>query len=519
MGRWNQAPFPRDQIVLFSQTVGERIPEDHPVRLMVEFLEALDWSPWERTYVLCVGQPPIHPRILAGAVLYGLTQGIRSSRRLEWACMHAVDFIWLVEGRTPDHATICNFRTRFAKELKDLFRQVVKLALNMGLANLNQIALDGTRVKANSGRSTTATAATLEERIAEASAEFDRRMAEIEAKDREEQDLFGEQAPVSKLPPELRDAARRQERLRKALAAAQEADAKRPAGKRPASVPVADPEAALMPNKEGGFAPNYNPVAAVEGQNGLIVEVDVLNAMREAETVMPVMERIAGEYGQKPKELLADGAFATGDNLTALAAAGIEAVMPVEQIQLPEDHPVMRADPQVPVAPADWEKLPRRPQTRKLDRAAFRYDPARNCYWCPVGRVLTPWRTKNSNRRTGGASTYQVYRCASCEDCELAKDCLKKETHRTVSHDQHEGARQEVAARMAQPENRKRYAARAHLAETPNALIKAVLGLRQFLHRGLAKVCTEWIWACTAFNLRKLLALTGGLRAFAAVAG
>ena len=51
------------------------------------------------------------------------------------------------------------------------------------------------------------------------------------------------------------------------------------------------------------------------------------------------------------------------------------------------------------------------------------------------------------------------------------------------------------------------------MAETPNAVIKQVMGLRQFLHRGLEKVRTEWLWACTAFNLGKLIKERGILRA------
>jgi len=31
---------------------------------------------------------------------------------------------------------------------------------------------------------------------------------------------------------------------------------------------------------------------------------------------------------------------------------------------------------------------------------------------------------------------------------------------------------------------------------------KHVLGLRQFLLQGLEKVRTEWLWACTGYNLR-----------------
>jgi len=93
MSGWNQAPLPRDQILLFRETLGDRIPQNHSVRLFAEILDALDWSSWEQHYVVVAGQPPIHPKIMAGAILYGLTHGIRSSRRLEWACGNAIDFI------------------------------------------------------------------------------------------------------------------------------------------------------------------------------------------------------------------------------------------------------------------------------------------------------------------------------------------------------------------------------------------------------------------------------------------
>ncbi len=142
MSGWNQAPQPRDQILLFRETLGDRIPDNHSVRLFAEILDQSDWSSWERHYVLVAGQPPIHPKIIAGAILYGLTHGLRSSRRLEWACSNAVDFMWFVEGRTIDHSTFCDFRTRFHRELKGLFRQIGRIAMHMGLIRLNQVALE-----------------------------------------------------------------------------------------------------------------------------------------------------------------------------------------------------------------------------------------------------------------------------------------------------------------------------------------------------------------------------------------
>ena len=58
--------------------------------------------------------------------------------------------MWLLEGRTIDHSTFCDSRTRFKRELKDLFRQIGRVAMHMGLLRLNQVTLNGTRVKANS---------------------------------------------------------------------------------------------------------------------------------------------------------------------------------------------------------------------------------------------------------------------------------------------------------------------------------------------------------------------------------
>ena len=518
MSGWNQAPWPRDQILLFCETLGDRIPDDHSVRLFAEILDQFDWSSWERHYVLVAGQPPIHPKIMAGGLLYGLTHGIRSSRRLEWACGNAVDFMWLVEGRTIDHSTFCDFRTRFQRELKDLFRQIGRVAMHMGLIRLNQVALDGTRVKANSSRHATASATTLEERLKVLDEQIEKMLAEADQVDQQDKDLFGDSVSGNTLPAELSDLNKRQERLRQAFEAAQQGDAKRAkskrSSKRSVKVPVADPDSAIMPNKEGGYAPNFNPIAAADGECGMLVDADVLNEMKEGETVIPTVERIESNFGRQPGQFLADSTFATGSNLSALADRGIEAVMPVEQTKLPAENPADRADPTQPVPEEDWSKLPRRAQTKKLDRAAFVYDAAKDCYYCPQGRPLEFVQIKTKGRDTGEASQYRAYTCRSCEGCVLAADCLAGHAkHRSVSHDQHETVRREVALRLKTESGRKTYARRAHLAETPNGFIKDVLGLRQFLLRGLDKVRTEWLWACTAFNIRKLMIAMEKLRA------
>jgi hypothetical protein len=66
---------------------------------------------------------------------------------------------------------------------------------------------------------------------------------------------------------------------------------------------------------------------------------------------------------------------------------------------------------------------------------------------------------------------------------------------------------------MSRPESHEIYKRRFHAAETPFGILKRIMNLRQFLHRGLGKVRTEWLWACTAFNLAKLIREIARLRA------
>ena len=75
------------------------------------------------------------------------------------------------------------------------------------------------------------------------------------------------------MPPEVSEAKKRQQKLLEVLAKLQQADAARKKDgidpkKNPAQMPKADGDAKVMPNKEGGYAPNFTPVAAVVGKKG-----------------------------------------------------------------------------------------------------------------------------------------------------------------------------------------------------------------------------------------------------------
>jgi len=319
----------------------------------------------------------------------------------------------------PDHSTFGNFRTRFKGPLQDLFRFIGTMAIGMGMARLNQIGLDGTRVRANSSRRRTATAHTLEERLAVVDEQVAALLARAEEEDREEDTLFGKEVSPHRLTRELANMQCRQEALAQALANARAQEAKRrakEASSRNGHQAAAGKAAASVPARESGDSPP-NP-ARDEG------------------------------------------------------------------------------------AAADWPRLPRNPATCKLDRAAFVHDAAGDCYWCPQGHRLTFAR----HQKQPDGTLARVYVGAACGGCPLAGECLAgKARQRSVTRDPYEPLREAMDARLRTAQGQATYERRRWACETPFAFIKAVMGVRQFLLRGLNKVRAEWKWVCSAYNLRKLV--------------
>jgi transposase len=458
--------------------------------------------------------------VLAGVVLYGLTRGVRSSRHLEYLVGNNLDFLWLVEGRQIDHSTICDFRTNFRQPLKDLFRQVGRIALTMGVARLNEVALDGTRVKANNSRFETLTAAGIEARLDALDGELEKMLQEAESADREDQQLFDTGASSQQLPRELADLQARQERLRKALETVQAADKARcRAGinpqKNPAQLPTTDSDSRVLPNKEGGYAPNYTPIATTDVHGGFIVDAEVIASTMEQVVTLPSMDQIKENFGEYPEAALADGAHATGQNMEGMEKRDIEFFSHLASPAVEGPNPACREDPTAPVEESEKERLPRNPQTKKFDKSAFVYDEEKNVWYCPQGKTLA-YREKKSKVDAAGQRTYfDVYQCQAWEDCPWSSDCRseKAKRGRSVSRDEHAQRREEFAEKMSRPESRAIYQRRFHAAETPFAILKQIMNLRQFLHRGLEKVKTEWLWACTALNLAKLVRAIGRLRA------
>jgi transposase len=507
-------PLSRDQIVLFPERLDQIIPENHRVRMIDDILGRLDWAKWEQLYNGRIGQPPIHPRVIASVILYGILCRIRSSRSLEEALTVRSDFRWLVEGRTIDHTTISEFRRKNAHQLKDLFVQIVLVARDLGYVPLAALGFDGTRMRANNRKTGTRTPEELRKAKAELEAKFRELEAKTAAADQQDDERLGDDSD-HKLSEELADVDRRRKQVDAALAEIERLTGE--GEKVPARIPVTDPESRVTPNKEGGFAPNYTPHATVDIDSGMVVSADVISNTDEDKHMLAAVQDVKESFGldEVPGELLADGMMSTGDNLAKCEEAGIDLYSPIKLGGGP-DNPAVREDPRVPVAEADIEGLPTTTtkkkdgtKSTKFNKNAFVYDAEADCYYCPAGKPLA-YTNKTSQVENGRKRIRYRYKAdvTDCAGCPLAERCLGgKAKSRQVSHEQHEAKRIAHAEKMSSDEAKQKYSRRRHPGERPFAMIKGHFGARRFLTRGRERVRNEWLWLTSAFNLHRLLRL------------
>jgi transposase len=503
MIRWAPSPTPRLQTVLIPETLDELVAPDHDIRVLDRLFDQFDWRPWEIEYERRRGQPPIHPKLIAGTILYGVIHSIRSSRDLEEATRERLDLRWFLEGRMIDHSTFAAFRTKFDAPLKDLALQFIRrLVGETEGGELLALIADGTRIRANSDRHGAKTAKTLEKLVAAASEAI---LAKLETL--RQADLDNEKIEV--LNKEVEHLRGKIEQYKRALEVARQRDAvkKEIRGEKTTAVrvPVTDPDSTLLPNKEGGYAPNYTPVVAIDAKSGAIVVADIAEGGDEAGMVETIVAGCEQAVGKKPDRLLADGGFAAGENLQRLENEKVEAYMP-PGTDFRETNPAVRPDPTEAVPADQRDRLPR--NGSQLNANAFVYDPQNDCFYCPEGKTL-PFETTGRTARTGIA--YRRYGCPGSEGCPLASACVRGEARRrTVARDEYQDVRDRTGRRMATAEGRAIYAKRSPIVEGSIGVIKAAFGVRQFLLRGMKKVKTEWLWICGASNLQKLLSLEAG---------
>jgi len=122
------------------------IPIDDSVRLLSQFVEAMDLTDLYSTYKRI---NTVSPRTLLKIVLYSYMNGDYSSRSMERNCKRDINFMYLLEGKSvPDHATFARFRSiHFAPCSKRILAEMSNLLYELGEISGEMIFIDGTKIE------------------------------------------------------------------------------------------------------------------------------------------------------------------------------------------------------------------------------------------------------------------------------------------------------------------------------------------------------------------------------------
>jgi len=463
----------RQQMSWRAVDVEQLIDQDHRARVIWELVGQLDLQRFYEAIESTAeegGRPAFDPQLLICLWVYGQSLGIGSAREIERRCEWDPAFQWMTGLEVVNYHTLADFRVQKKAEVDELFTHLLGVLSAEGLVNLEQVTVDGTKIKGQASGKSFRREKTLRDHL---------ELARQRVKELEE----GQGEGVSQRIEKAQQRARRekQKRLEQALEELEKIREEKPGQeeKSEARASGSDPEARVMKRSGGGgFAPSYNTQISSDTKYGIIVDVEVTQARNDYEQLLPAVQRMEKRMKKKPRQVLVDSGFISRENVEAMAEENIDLLG-----ALADDRAKATRGPRFPA-----EK--------------FVYQAEEDRYVCPAGKYLS---YEGQQQKDG--LTYYKYKAQwqDCQSCELkAQCCPENRKHgRSVVQGEESTAMIVFRQKMETEEAKVQYRKRGAVAEFRNCWIKAKLGLWQFHVRGLVRTQAEALWACFTHNLQQ----------------
>jgi transposase len=478
---FKKRPIEFSQRLLFPSNIFDLLPDDHECYLYNDIFQQLDTSSLENKYSR-KGQNAYHPRLIVSILIYSYSQGVFSSRQIEKRCNEDLSFMYIAGMNCPNFRVLSDFRKNNSDFFHECFKQSVMLAMELGLASLGHVSLDGSKFKADTSKHKAMSHKRLKEKEKELMAEIDSLIEKANKFDEEEDKDYKEKTGYE-IPEDLKY---KEERLAK-IQAAKEALEKREEELNPEKeiegrkqISFADTDARIM-GKKGNFDYQYNGQICVDEDNQIIVAQHLSQNANDKKEIEPAIKNIQETTGTLPSKLSADNGYMSGDNLEALEAADLDAYVATDKGE-------------------KKNKIPLGESNRKLSKADFIYNEQDDCFTCPGGQTLV---LKSETKE--GKKTYQGS-FDVCSGCDYKSRCCKstKGNARTINTDDKEPLRQQMNAKMDEETSKEIYGKRKVIVEPVFGQIKNT-GFRGFNVRGKKKTSGEFSLVCTVHNIKKIM--------------
>jgi transposase len=463
----------------------ELVPDDHFYRRLQARLDLSFVRDLVEPLYANGGRPSVDPVVFFKLQLVMFFEDLRSERQLMRAVADRLSVRWYLGydlfEPLPDHSSLTRIRDRYGLgTFRRFFEEIVQKCIEASLVWGEELYFDATKVEANASLESITPRFAVEQHLQDLFDEGEEGSQEESA--HEADGTTTVDADLDHLPhfndEELITANAAKEDWISRVGR-QDREVKGAFYRRKADLFLSktDPDASPMKRKGADHSHlGYQAHCVVDGGKARII-LGVLVSPFEVTENKPMLDmlwRSAFRWKNRPRRVTGDSAYGTVENIAAIEKAGIRAYVALKGAG--QGRPFFGKD-------------------------EFSYDPERDLYTCPSGKLLMP-RTRNVARRLIG---YRA-KAGTCDACELRPDCTTSELGRQIlRHFEEEYVDRVKSYRGAFPYE-KALRKRRVWVEPLFAEAKDWHGLRRFRLRRLEKVNIEALLIASGQNIKRLVA-------------
>ena len=483
--KFKDNPVGYAQHQLFPSNVFDLLPISHDCFIYHDIFQQIDTCELNQHYSH-KGQRAYAPLQITSILIYAYSHGVFSSRQIEKRCNEDLGFMYISGKHCPNFRVLSDFRKDHGAFFRSCFKQTVAFALQLKLASLGHVSLDGSKFKANSSKHKAMSYGYMKEQEAQLCKEIEALIAQAEQSDEKEDQAYQERTGY-----EVRDDLQHKQKRLKQIQAAKIALEEREVTRHPdeaiadkKQISFADTDACIMGKQGNHFEYSYNGQMSVDGDTQIIVGQHVSQRANDQQEVARALDEVESNCTRPIEKLSLDNGYYSGDNLQTVADKGIDAYIATNRGEKIAKEPLSESE-------------------RKLVKADFRYDEGGDCFHCPGEQSLMLKRVDKKGRRIYQGETQ------ACKNCVFYHRCCgsKSGEARCITADDKEPLRRAMNEHMHKPKSQEIYARRKVIVEPAFGHIKN-LGFRGFSVRGKEKVAGEFSLVCAAYNIKKIVRST-----------
>lgn len=305
----------RNQMVLFPTSIEDMIEVENNVRVIDEFVEAINIKKlgFKKYQSKTTGQKGYAPKDMIKLLIYGYSNGIRSSRKLMREARRNIELMWLIKGIRPDFRCIAEYRKENIEGIKEAYLEFNMVCKQMNLIS-SEMSQDGTKIKAVNSKERNYTLNKIDDRIKHEKEKIEKYLKEVEEIDEKEkqQEILIKKEEVESKLKEYENYKKEMEEEKKS------------------QISLTDKEAKLMKNN-GKFEVCYNNQVVVERKNHLVMGYEVGDNPADSGSITRVSKEIKEQLGITKMTNITDKGYIDREDIVEALENGIVPMVTLQE--------------------------------------------------------------------------------------------------------------------------------------------------------------------------------------------